>query len=290
MPHAIHHAVLIGVLGLARLLCLRPEGSRGAVGQAQPTFPLRGCKTRPRPRGRRARRRGTRPAPRRDLRAGPEPIAQTRPPRRTAMRAPSERRTTDRRRPEGKADVGAASDTPKEREVEARPRARARWSSTSCSSIPRAAISDTSGSRSRTSPTRRPTSAGCASRMAPPRSPSTAACSRRAASSCSDNRSIGRTTGTRPSISRAAPSSSSTTATIASRFCLGPCADGLMLDAVTWTAAWGDAYVGHAVVIERGGATCPAAEPYGTSGNFGSPGVANALRPRALPEPAGDRG
>ncbi|HEY2731786.1 MAG TPA: lamin tail domain-containing protein [Polyangia bacterium] len=72
--------------------------------------------------------------------------------------------------------------------------------------------------------------------------------------------------------------------------CLGPCADGLTLDAVTWTAAWGDAYVGHAVVIERGGATCPAAEPYGSGGNFGSPGVANAPCPPALPEPAGDRG
>src|SRR6201999_1919573 len=53
--------------------------------------------------------------------------------------------------------------------------------------------------------------------------------------------------------------------------CLGPCADGVTLDAVAWTAPWGDAFVGHAVVVERGGATCPAEEPYGAAGNFGSP-------------------
>jgi hypothetical protein len=57
--------------------------------------------------------------------------------------------------------------------------------------------------------------------------------------------------------------------------CVGPCAGGVALDAVAWTEPWGDAYAGHAVVIERGGATCPAAEAYGAGGNFGSPGLTN---------------
>jgi hypothetical protein len=56
--------------------------------------------------------------------------------------------------------------------------------------------------------------------------------------------------------------------------CAGPCATGVVLDTVAWTAPWGEAYVGHAVVVERGGVTCPAEEPYG-GGNFGSPGRAN---------------
>jgi hypothetical protein len=69
--------------------------------------------------------------------------------------------------------------------------------------------------------------------------------------------------------------------------CAGPCADGLTLDVVEWTTAWGDAYVGHAVVVEPGtGATCPAAEPYGADGNFGTPGRENPPCPAAVPEPA----
>jgi hypothetical protein len=66
--------------------------------------------------------------------------------------------------------------------------------------------------------------------------------------------------------------------------CAGPCASGLQLDAVAWTAPWGEDYVGHAVEIERGGVACPAEEPYGASGNFGSPGRANP------PCPARDAG
>ncbi|HVU52853.1 MAG TPA: lamin tail domain-containing protein [Polyangia bacterium] len=57
--------------------------------------------------------------------------------------------------------------------------------------------------------------------------------------------------------------------------CAGACAGGVVLDSVAWTAAWGDAYVGHAVVVERTGATCPATEAYGSGGNFGTPGREN---------------
>jgi hypothetical protein len=62
--------------------------------------------------------------------------------------------------------------------------------------------------------------------------------------------------------------------------CLGACAGGATLDAVAWTTAWGAGYVGHAVVVVPGTrATCPAEEPYGTDGNFGSPGRANPACP-----------
>ncbi|HEX4406027.1 MAG TPA: lamin tail domain-containing protein [Polyangia bacterium] len=67
--------------------------------------------------------------------------------------------------------------------------------------------------------------------------------------------------------------------------CLGPCASGLTLDTVAWTAAWGADYVGHAVIVAPG-ATCPAEQPYGADGNFGSPGGANPPCPRAIAEPA----
>ncbi len=71
--------------------------------------------------------------------------------------------------------------------------------------------------------------------------------------------------------------------------CVGPCADGVALDAVAWTTPWGDAYVGHAVVVERGGATCPAPEMYGADGNFGSPGAVNPPCPTvAAPDAGGD--
>jgi hypothetical protein len=72
--------------------------------------------------------------------------------------------------------------------------------------------------------------------------------------------------------------------------CLGSCAGGPTLDAVAWMAAWGEAYAGHAVVIERDGTTCPATEPYGSAGNFGSPGRTNPPCPRALPDPDVDGG
>jgi hypothetical protein len=55
--------------------------------------------------------------------------------------------------------------------------------------------------------------------------------------------------------------------------CLGPCADGVVLDEVPWSAALGAAYIGHAVIIDyKTGAHCPATDPYGAGGNFGTPG------------------
>jgi Lamin Tail Domain len=67
--------------------------------------------------------------------------------------------------------------------------------------------------------------------------------------------------------------------------CLSACESGLTLDAVAWTAPWDADYVGHAVIVAPG-ATCPAEEPYGTGGNFGSPGRANPPCPRVTVEPA----
>lgn len=72
--------------------------------------------------------------------------------------------------------------------------------------------------------------------------------------------------------------------------CLGACAGGVTLDELDWQVAWGDAYAGHAVVVERGGATCPAGEPYGAGGNFGTPGAANPPCARPAVEPAPDGG
>jgi hypothetical protein len=72
--------------------------------------------------------------------------------------------------------------------------------------------------------------------------------------------------------------------------CLGACAGGVTLDELDWQLAWGDAYAGHAVVVERGGVTCPAGEPYGTGGNFGTPGAANPRCARLPVDPAPDGG
>jgi hypothetical protein len=72
--------------------------------------------------------------------------------------------------------------------------------------------------------------------------------------------------------------------------CLGPCVSGVALDAFAWTAPFGDAYVGHAVVLETDGTICPAAQPYGSAGNFGTPGQANPPCPAAPPERPADAG
>jgi Lamin Tail Domain len=63
--------------------------------------------------------------------------------------------------------------------------------------------------------------------------------------------------------------------------CLGACADGLEFDAFAWTVAWGDAYIGHAI-IRSAGATCAAQDAYGTGGNFGTPGRPNPPCPPPL--------
>jgi hypothetical protein len=64
--------------------------------------------------------------------------------------------------------------------------------------------------------------------------------------------------------------------------CLGPCAEGLILDQVTWTADLGAAYDGHAAIVGAGtGADagdplfCAADLPFGTAGSFGTPGAPN---------------
>jgi hypothetical protein len=67
--------------------------------------------------------------------------------------------------------------------------------------------------------------------------------------------------------------------------CLGPCADGLLLSRVTWTADPGAAYDGHAAnVLDPGAGSdpdagadlfCPADQPFGTAGSFGTPGAPN---------------
>jgi hypothetical protein len=62
--------------------------------------------------------------------------------------------------------------------------------------------------------------------------------------------------------------------------CLGACGDGIVLDDFPWSAPLGAAYVGHAIVIDyKTAANCPATEPYGTGGNFGTPGGPDPVCP-----------
>jgi hypothetical protein len=57
--------------------------------------------------------------------------------------------------------------------------------------------------------------------------------------------------------------------------CVGPCADGAIVASVSWkTLSAG--YDGHAVVFDHGAdLICPATEPFGTAGDFGTPGAPN---------------
>jgi hypothetical protein len=58
--------------------------------------------------------------------------------------------------------------------------------------------------------------------------------------------------------------------------CLGPCATGVVLDQVVWTADLGAAFDGHAAIAGVApGLFCPADQPFGDAGSFGSPGQAN---------------
>ncbi len=58
--------------------------------------------------------------------------------------------------------------------------------------------------------------------------------------------------------------------------CRGPCAGGVVLDQVIWTADLGAAYDGHAAIVGAApGLFCPADQPFGDGGSFGSPGQAN---------------
>jgi hypothetical protein len=75
------------------------------------------------------------------------------------------------------------------------------------------------------------------------------------------------------------------------RLCLGPCAGGVIITEVSWTADLGPAFDGHAAVVgidagppggADGGLTdaaaatpvfCPADQPFGTAASFGRPGL-----------------
>jgi len=58
--------------------------------------------------------------------------------------------------------------------------------------------------------------------------------------------------------------------------CLGPCTSGVLLDQVIWTGDLGAAYDGHAAIVGPvAGLFCPADQPYGDAGSFGSPGAVN---------------
>jgi hypothetical protein len=54
--------------------------------------------------------------------------------------------------------------------------------------------------------------------------------------------------------------------------CIGPCAAGVLVDRVAWKSL-GAAYDGHALVFDRDAdRTCAATEPFGSAGDFGTPG------------------
>lgn len=57
--------------------------------------------------------------------------------------------------------------------------------------------------------------------------------------------------------------------------CVGVCASGVVLDKVSW-GTLGDAYTGHALVVDPGTRRiCAASTPFGTAASFGTPGAPN---------------
>ena len=57
--------------------------------------------------------------------------------------------------------------------------------------------------------------------------------------------------------------------------CLGACASGVVIDAVSW-GALSDADTGHALIVDPATkGLCRAMAPFGTAGSFGTPGAAN---------------
>ena len=57
--------------------------------------------------------------------------------------------------------------------------------------------------------------------------------------------------------------------------CVGVCASGVVLDKVSW-GTLGDAYTGHALVVDPGSRRiCAASTPFGTAASFGTPGAPN---------------
>jgi hypothetical protein len=54
--------------------------------------------------------------------------------------------------------------------------------------------------------------------------------------------------------------------------CVGTCASGVVIDRLSWKAL-GAAYDGHALVVDHDASLlCPATNPFGTAGDFGTPG------------------
>jgi hypothetical protein len=54
--------------------------------------------------------------------------------------------------------------------------------------------------------------------------------------------------------------------------CIGTCASGVVIDGLSWKTL-GAGYDGHALVVDRdANLTCAATEPFGTAGDFGTPG------------------
>jgi hypothetical protein len=54
--------------------------------------------------------------------------------------------------------------------------------------------------------------------------------------------------------------------------CRGPCANGAVLDVLSW-GLLDDRFTGHALVVQTGtGLVCPAGTSFGTAGSFGTPG------------------
>jgi hypothetical protein len=58
--------------------------------------------------------------------------------------------------------------------------------------------------------------------------------------------------------------------------CIGTCASGVVIDRLSWKTL-GAGYDGHALVVDHdAGLTCAATEPFGTAGDFGTPGEPNS--------------
>jgi hypothetical protein len=59
------------------------------------------------------------------------------------------------------------------------------------------------------------------------------------------------------------------------RLCVGACADGAIIARVSWKSL-GSGYDGHALAFDHdANVICPATQPFGTAGDFGTPGVPN---------------
>lgn len=57
--------------------------------------------------------------------------------------------------------------------------------------------------------------------------------------------------------------------------CLGSCTTGLLIDTISWDSTLGPQYEGHALVLGQDGHRCPATQPFGDAGSFGTPGSQN---------------